>query len=165
VSTSDPHIGFPKSRSSIKVKTTAPSPSQAARNTQTNSDSSRSLPMEPGRISQPSKLISRRFSPSSKPKRIDLLGTKSSTLARKETSGQFALASTDIQGFGFELHHLPTALQNLSADELMFVSHLYNWGLSRAKQLAARFHYKLQQHCRCYSQRCTNSTEIVMGEV
>jgi hypothetical protein len=62
--------------------------------------------------------------------------------------GENLAYSTEILGFGFVLHHLPTELQKLSADELMFVSHIYNWGLNRASQLAAIFGYKLQRPLR-----------------
>ena len=41
---------------------------------------------------------------------------------------------TSIRIRGWDVFHLPTALQNLSADESMFVSDLYNWGLDRARQ-------------------------------
>ena len=39
----------------------------------------------------------------------------------------------------------PTEFQNLSTDEVMFVLHLYNWGLNRAKQIAAKFRYTIRQ--------------------
>lgn len=41
--------------------------------------------------------------------------------------------------------HFSTAFQNLSLDEVMFVSHIYNWGLIQAKRIATRFHYVIQQ--------------------
>jgi hypothetical protein len=45
----------------------------------------------------------------------------------------------------FSLSHRSAIFQNLSADEFMFVSHIYLWGLRRAKLIAAKFHYKLRQ--------------------
>lgn len=41
--------------------------------------------------------------------------------------------------------HSVAAPQNLSSDELMFVSHIYVWGLIEARRRAAKFHYKLQK--------------------
>ncbi len=119
---------------------------QTARNKATISTPS----TDPQRMSASPKSISRL--PSLSPSKVtDPKRENSSTVissAQDSLSGENLAYSTKTLRFGFVLHHLPTALQNLSADELMFVSHVYNWGLNRARQLAAIFDYKLQRPLR-----------------
>ena len=70
---------------------------------------------------------------------------KSFTTAVK-VSGELApivTASKKIEDWC--LHQRPTEFQNLSSDEVMFIAHVYNWGLSRAKQIAAKFRYTIRQ--------------------
>ena len=143
---------LPNSRNSVSVKVPASSPSsvkQRRLNATTTSHpvksrSTRGIDQE--RTEHPRRGMIRNL-PESIAKVIDSPRENAWTVALK-VSGQLcpaSIASTEIEGFGFELHHFPTTLQNLSSDELMFVCHLYNWGLNRAKQLAAGFRYKFQR--------------------
>lgn len=70
---------------------------------------------------------------------------KSFTTAVK-VSGEFGpivTASTKIGDWC--LRQRPTEFQNLSSDEVMFIAHIYNWGLIRARQIAAKFRYTIRQ--------------------
>lgn len=49
---------------------------------------------------------------------------------------------------GWSCHQCAAIFKNLSDDEVMFVMHIYNWGLNRARILAAKFRYKLQRPLR-----------------
>ena len=147
-------LASPKSRSSVKTKIPS-SPSSLGTHTSmieitdpqsSTSESASGFSFKEDRTPHPSRFKGK-TSPLSLRKRIDLPDTKSSTVPFTTAKGQFStpLISRTIVGFGIARDHLSTKLQKLSASERMFVLHIYTWGLSTARYLAAKFHYKLRQ--------------------
>jgi hypothetical protein len=133
-------LGFSKnSRSSVKTQFTASKPSSHL-TAKAQTESIRSKLWK--RISAPSKSTVRSSPVSTSRNVTDLLLTFV-TMPVYVSANDGPENSNTI--CGWSLSHWPNTLQNLSADELMFVSHIYNWGFSRAKCLAAKFHYKLRQ--------------------
>lgn len=96
------------------------------------------------RISAPLKSTGRSSSVSTSLNRTCVPTTRTVTPVYVNTNGGCSPEnSKTIRGWC--VSQWPIELQNLSADELMFVSHIYNWGLSTANYLAAKSHYKLRQ--------------------
>jgi len=137
------HTGKPKSRSSVKVQVASvSSSSHIIRKTQTNEAILKSRIRPSGsdfstnRISAPrrSSLLA---SPVSKFSNvIDRPSSTSTTTALKAKDSSRLENSTPIFAFGFLCDQRAAIIQNLSPDERMFVSHLYNWGLNQARWLA-----------------------------
>jgi len=139
-------LGSPKLRVSVRTQRTdsIPSVSQAIAKLETASSREKLT----GRISAPPKRSSASSPFSEVWKVICTPRTKSLTVPSYQSAasgGDVLVNSTRMRGLRAEVAHPSTTLQKLSADELMFVSHIYNWGLSQARLLAARFRYKVRQ--------------------
>jgi len=136
-----PQLGFPKSRSSVNrhsAERGSPSSSNIAAKAQTASIGSNIAK----RISAPWKSMVRSSPVSTSRKLIDGLSTEITTPV-KDTSHGCCVHSIRIEGWS--LSQRPAIFQKLSSDEIMFVIQIYNWGLIRAKKLAAKLRWKLRQ--------------------
>lgn len=137
-----PATGF---RSSVKVARNIPgslSSDQATLNRQTISARSE-LSKPTTRISAP--LKSRDRSPLRVRKKISNPRTRETLPLKVSERNAVPEASNSTTISDWSLRHRPAAFQNLSAEEAMFVSYIYNWGLNRARQIAAKLRYKLRR--------------------
>ncbi len=155
---SHPYIIPPNSLSSVKENRTSENSSSDSHKslkvtTVFHSTSSRpGLGIDTERTLQPRRSKVRK-SPGASSRVIERRSCENPLTVALKVSGHLSpevLTSTAIEGFGFELHHLPTVPQNLSWDEFMLVSHQYRSGLVQARYLSAQEH-------RCDGARSTSA--------